>query len=141
MASMTEVIEKALARTVVMSYHAQVAHWNVMGGQSFLAYHKFFGKIYEQLAIEVDLLAETLRTLREFPADRLSDLLVAAGGERTSSPGDPFKRLADDNDDLLAAIGDAYAAAVNDPAIANTLQDLLTVHEKLAWMLRASMSK
>lgn len=140
MASMTKAIETALARTVVMSYHAQVAHWNVMG-PNFPSYHKFFGKLYEQLASEVDLLAETLRTLREFPADRLSDLLVTAGGERTSSPGDPFKRLADDNDDLLAVLLDAYTMAAQSPAVANTLQDLLTAHEKLAWMLRASMSK
>lgn len=140
MASMTKAIETALARTVVMSYHAQVAHWNVMG-PNFPSYHKFFGKLYEQLASEVDLLAETLRTLREFPADRLSDLLVTAEGERTSSPGDPFKRLADDNDDLLAVLLDAYTMAAQSPAVANTLQDLLTAHEKLAWMLRASMSK
>lgn len=140
MAGVAKLIETALARTVVMGYHAQVAHWNVMG-PNFPSYHEFFGKLYEQLADEVDLLAESLRTLREFPADRLVDLVAAAGGERTSAPGDIFKRLSDDNEDLLAVLLDAYTAASGLPALANTLQDLLTAHEKTAWMLRASMSK
>lgn len=140
---LTEQMLTILARTYVMAYHAQVAHWNTMG-PDFLVTHKFFGDVYAELSAAVDVIAESLRTLREFPSDRLIDLVALAGGERYTSAQNTFKRLSEDNEDLLAALRlayDATTASAEYLGVGNHLQDRLSAHDKLGWMLRASMSK
>lgn len=139
---LSDLLLELLAKTHVMSYHAQVAHWNTMG-PNFPQYHRFFGELYSQLAAVVDVMAEDVRTLREFPQDRLSDVLATAGAEPSSDPTNPFKRLAADNDELLVLLTTALrsAEASQSDGIANHLQDRLSEHQTLAWMLRASQSK
>lgn len=137
-----EMLAVVLAKTVVMAYHAQVAHWNFMG-PIFPAYHKFFGKLYEELADAVDVIAEDLRTLREFPDDTLGELLRHAGQESPSDPANPFKRLAADNEEILLLLTDVLPEAErwHFYGVANNVQNRLSAHEKIGWMLRASQAK
>ena len=117
-------------------------HWNVQG-KNFGPLHDFFGKQREQLGNIVDDVAERVRaldvmadgTLREFaqksplrenPAENFDDLTMIA-------------LLLKDHEVIIEQIREDSVFANNkgDYGTNNFLCDLLTKHEKMAWMLRS----
>jgi starvation-inducible DNA-binding protein len=63
-----------VAAYTVAAQNARFCHWNVIGPH-FEDDHEFFGELYDELSDSVDLFAERVRALREFPISRLSDIL------------------------------------------------------------------
>ena len=59
----------------VTAQNARFCHWNVVGPH-FEDDHEFFGELYDELSDEVDLFAERVRALAEYPISRLALTLM-----------------------------------------------------------------
>ena len=114
-------------------------HWNVEGSD-FVQYHKFLGKLYQQIFDNVDLIGEKIRALGVYAPtglDRMLELCDIEDNENIPSAIDMMTRLKSDNDRYIVHLraGIVLAEQANEPAVANFLQDLLDQHQKHAWML------
>lgn len=119
-------------------------HWNVTG-IVFHDFHAAFKEQYEKLFTIVDDIAERARALgapalgslqefstyarlKEITADKLSALEMV-------------NQLLADHETIIRTIRAAIdeTAALGDQGTSNFLQDLIIKHEKIAWMLRATL--
>jgi starvation-inducible DNA-binding protein len=132
----------------------QGAHW-VVTGDDFAEYHRFFGKIYEDVAGSVDDLAENVRKLDQNPPFLLSELAsmsaLSARVEETDEPGETndvetdseelVAYLEKENREVLAQITTCIVAASKPEyqGILNFLADRQNMHMKWAWQLKASI--
>lgn len=119
--------------------HAHRAHWNVVGsGADFQAFHDLFGEITEDVYGSVDPLAENIRKLGS-----LAPCLHVApeGDARVSDPGALAAMLLEENDEVQAAIVEAFniASAAGQQGIANFLAERQDMHAKWGWQLRSSL--
>lgn len=132
-----------LAEATAFYLKAHGAHWNVIG-DDFPAYHKLFGKIYEDVQESLDPIAESLRKLNSPAPAELKDLASMASG-RTEAESYEAEDLARDlyaaNEALLEHIMVAFKAAtdVNQQGIANFLAERQDMHQKWSWQLRSSI--
>ena len=116
-------------------------HWNVEG-PDFVQYHKFLGKLYEQVFNNTDLIAEKLRALETYTPVSLTRMKELSDIEEDVSVLEAmpmFQNLVVANDRYIIHLraGIVAAEASNEPAIGNFLQDLLDQHQKLAWFLKS----
>lgn len=111
------------------------AHWNVEGPH-FAALHELFGRQYEDLAGLIDEIAERIRALGGRAETRVS--LEQAG---TASASDMLKSLEQAHTALSQQIRQQAIPEFEKSGDTGTV-DLLTravlLHDKAAWMLRAS---
>jgi len=135
-------MKKVLADTFVMYFKAHTYHWNVEG-PDFPQYHKFLGKLYEELFAAVDEIAEHIRQLDGYTPTSLMELksysMVSEDEEQVSAMS-MVNRLLDANNLLLASLMMAYkdAEAATELGLANFLQDRIAAHQKHGWMLKAT---
>lgn len=132
-----------LADTYTLYLKTHNFHWNVTGPQ-FNSLHLMFETQYTELALAVDLIAERIRALGE-PAPgsysayaKLSSIQEADG---VPSATEMVRILAEDQ---LAVVRTARAVfpladAAHDEPTADLLTQRMQVHEKTAWMLRATL--
>jgi len=117
-------------------------HWNVTGPQ-FRELHLMFEEHYTELAIAVDDIAERIRTLG----------VAAPGTYRTFSELSSFKEIegVPDAKTMVATLLQGHEAVVktcrdvlkrsqqaDDESTSALVSDRMRVHEKTAWMLRAT---
>jgi len=119
-------------------------HWNVEGPQ-FRELHLMFEEHYTELAIAVDDIAERIRTLgfaapgtyAEFA--RLSSIKEVEGvptaSEMVSILNQGHEQVVKTARDVLKLAQDA-----DDESSASLVSDRMRVHEKTAWMLRATIA-
>lgn len=124
-------LKTALSATLAVATQAQLAHWNFMG-TTFLQWHDFLGDIYADTSAGADRIAEALRTL----AAIVPFSYPSSGNEKTDMA--TVKAVSVANDAAIDALKKGIAATATAPDIQNLLQDRLAVHEKWAWMFRAS---
>jgi starvation-inducible DNA-binding protein len=143
-ADLSTALRKALAETFAFYFKAHAFHWNVTG-ISFPSLHKLFGKIYEDAHTAVDDLAEHIRTLDQPAPFTVSEIMQGAEIEdadegNANTPVEMVQELAEDNEEVIAALNDATTAAMKagNAGIANFLQDRIDKHAKWGWMLRAT---
>lgn len=130
------------------------AHWNVTG-DDFPQYHKFFGKIYEDVDGSVDDLAENIRKLGQFPPFYLSELAslsaIPARVEEVDEPGEE-NDVETDGEELVVYLEQENRAVLEQikkcimvasgagyQGILNFLADRQNMHMKWAWQLKASI--
>lgn len=131
-----------LAQTFFAYYKAHQSHWNIIGAD-FPQYHKFLGKVYEELFEAVDDIAEIIRSLGFKAPATLATLA-------TMQPIDPateddalpamITQLKTTNDLIMVTLRQGISQATAEPAVQNFLQDRLMAHQKLGWMLTAILS-
>lgn len=111
------------------------AHWNVEGAQ-FAALHGLFAQQYGELAGLLDEMAERIRALGGTAETRVAVEQAGAAGAR----------------EMLAALEQAHRALslrmrqeaipefekAGDPGTVDLLTRAVQLHDKAAWMLRAS---
>ncbi len=144
MEEVTNQLKIAFADTYAFYVKAQNYHWNVEGPM-FPMYHKFFGKLYEEVGGAIDPFAEEIRAVGAFAPGAFSRFL-----ELTSIEDEVFIIPADrmvailhaDNAKVLGSLTIARNAADNAKAygLVNFLEERLDRHHKHAWMLKASMN-
>jgi starvation-inducible DNA-binding protein len=137
---------QALSRTLGEEYLLQLKtqnfHWNVEG-PSFFSLHKLFEEQYKELAEFVDRIAEVIRahnvrspgSFREFqkvalideaPSEHLTALQMI--DTLTKDHSAMAVRLAGHLEDV---------EKINDTPAVVLYEDLITFHEKAAWMIRS----
>ncbi|BDC34243.1 DNA starvation/stationary phase protection protein [Candidatus Dependentiae bacterium Noda2021] len=121
-------------------------HWNVIDPY-FSAMHSFFKEQYEQLFNFVDRIAERVRALDEFAAgsfaefESLSALKTPSQGRLSTQ--DMLRNLLDNHESIIRTIRVAVETTQNDfkdAGTSNFLAEILVEHEKMAWMIRSSLT-
>jgi starvation-inducible DNA-binding protein len=146
--TMEELIEKmkvVLASTFAAKLKAQSYHWNVIGSD-FPQLHEFFATIYEDYEGAVDPLAEHIRQLGAFAPQtlsRMSELSIIMEDETVPNAVKMISNLQTCNENLMNAVTEAYDMAEEQKmyGLSNYLQDRITAHSKLNWMIEATMGK
>jgi starvation-inducible DNA-binding protein len=145
-AAVCKFLSVLLADEFVLYTKTRDAHWHVTGPH-FSHLHAFFESQYGQLEETIDEVAERIRMLGgRAPASlteylKLTRLKEHPGKEHTAQ-GYTETLLLDHEAVIRALRKDLEAAAKSGDAGTNDfLTGLLEAHEKMAWMLRASVKE
>lgn len=142
---MTHTVEKLFvifADLYAVYLKTQSYHWHVQGPE-FKALHLLFEEQYRDLAEEVDILAERIRTLDEIVPASFEDFnalkTVSNPNAKLSADG-MVNELYKDHGILIEAFKDALneAQEANDEGTVAVLSEFIAKHEKTHWMLGAS---
>ncbi|UYL09507.1 DNA starvation/stationary phase protection protein [Bdellovibrio sp. SKB1291214] len=140
-----EDMKKTLADEYFLQLKTQNFHWNVEG-PLFFSLHKLFEEQYEEIAEYVDKSAEILRALKS-PAPgslqafkKLSD--VEECTEEKLSSTKMIDILTADHTTLAELYKARLETAENEEetSAVTLYEDLITFHEKAAWMIRSHLS-
>ncbi len=137
-----EAVAKLMANTYTLYLKTHGYHWNVEGPH-FQQLHIQFMEQYTEMWNAVDDLAERLRALglyapRSYAAmSELSDIKEEKGSPDWKTM---VQTLAQDHEQLAKIARDVLRIAeeANDDATADVVSPRVTLHEKTAWMLRAT---
>lgn len=133
-----------LADTYTLYLKTHAYHWNVTG-QMFRSLHLMFEEEYMELREAVDVIAERIRALGHLAPGSYSEL-----GKLSSVPdeeGAPeamemVRRLVGGHEAVIRTARNVVQAAeeAGDVATADMATARIEIHEKTAWMLRATAS-
>lgn len=143
-----QLVANGLAKLLADSYSLYIKthnyHWNVTGHQ-FNALHTMFENQYMELATAIDEIAERIRALghlapgsyREFSA--LTDI---TDGDNTQSAEDMVRDLVSSQETIVRTCRALFptAEAAADEPTCDLLTARMQLHEKNAWMLRATLA-
>jgi len=123
------------------------AHWN-LEGSDFHSKHLFFEESYNKIKEIVDRVAERLRQIGHYAPATLNRFLelthLSDEYEGENSSDGYMKALLSDHSGIiiyLRVVIPMIEEKCEDIGTADFLTDLLQEHEKMAWMLRASVTK
>ena len=144
MDSLVQLLFTAFANNFAFYLKSHQFHWAVMG-KDFPQYHKVLEKIYTDAQEAIDVYAEELRRLGQFPQGDLADIMNMS--EIASAPADASKRdpqemfllLLTDLEQIVATLQDTFDAATGqrEYGLQNFLADRISLHRKSQWMLTA----
>jgi len=139
-----DLLNKLLADEYVLYTKTLNYHWN-MTGPHFNHMHKFFEQHYEQLLGFADDVAERVRALGGKSFGTMAEFTKATQlkeepGKVLDIPGMSAALLAD-HEAIIRYMRDIaeQCTTQHDAVTNNFLVDLAGKHEKMAWMLRASL--
>lgn len=137
-----EAVAKLMASTYTLYLKTHGYHWNVEGPH-FQQLHIQFMEQYTEMWTAVDDLAERVRALGLFaPVSYAAMSKISEIKEETGSPDwkKMVQNLAQDHEQLSKIARDVLRIAeeANDDATADVVTPRITLHEKTAWMLRAT---
>jgi len=133
-----------LASSYGFAIKAQNFHWNVEG-PDFPQYHKFFGKIYEDIQENaIDQTAEYVRTLGSYTPGsftRLHELCIIEDQLKIPRAQLMIAELYQDNLKLIELLNTCFATAEqeNKQGIMDFLASRLDAHEKWSWQLNSTL--
>jgi len=142
--NVASILHKLLANEYALYAKTQKYHWNVKG-EFFGPLHTLFQKQYEMLAEIVDQVAERSLALGIPSIGGLQELInLATIAKETNENRDDvamIKQLLTDHEMIIKNLRTSIdtTAKLNDMGTNNFLSDLITKHEKIAWMLRAHL--
>lgn len=145
MANVAEFLNKLLADYTVLYTKIRHAHWNVEG-PDFHSQHLFFEGIYDQLAVNIDDVAERVRMLGHYAVGSLAKYLELTHLSEIQYTGTDskglIKELTSDFETVIMVIrsGIELSQSAGDTGTEDFLTGLMEEHEKTAWMLRAHLS-
>lgn len=116
-------------------------HWNVTG-PNFSEYHNFFGKVYEDAVLRVDILAEHIRMCDAMAPGSLSKFMELSKITDTVtevSASGMITELTTNNNTVMEELRKARneASTAGKIGVVNDIEDLIAQHDKLAWMLKS----
>jgi starvation-inducible DNA-binding protein len=116
-------------------------HWCVEG-PDFPQYHKFLGKLYEDIYETIDVIAEYIRSLDSYTPGSLTrymELTQIQDQIKIPRAELMFEELMQDTDILLQCIMTTFMSATseNQQGIANFLSERQSVMQKHQWMMRS----
>jgi starvation-inducible DNA-binding protein len=141
METLIEIMRKALADAYAFQLKANNYHWNVTG-PNFPQYHKFLGKLYQEVFDSTDNIAEQIRALDAYAPGsftRFIELTDIEDEVNIPTSNEMISRLVIDNDKYLETLNMAFKLAnqFDKQGLVNFLADRIDVHNKHAWMLRS----
>jgi starvation-inducible DNA-binding protein len=138
----SEGLKRLLADSYTLYLQTHNFHWNVTGSQ-FRELHLMFEEHYTELAVAVDDIAERIRTL-DVPApgtykefSKLSSIKEVDG---VPSSAEMVELLVRGHEQVIKTSREVLkiAQAADDESTASLVSDRMRIHEKTAWMLRAT---
>lgn len=139
---MADAVTRLLAETYALYFKTHAYHWNVTGPR-FYDLHAMFEEQYTELWKATDDIAERIRALGEMAPisyDALSNAASIRFDNTTPDADSMVRNLVTGHEQVVRTARDVIALAENhnDQATADIVAPRITVHEKFAWMLRAS---
>lgn len=139
-----QAIAELLADTYTLYLKTHGYHWNVEGPH-FQQLHVQFMEQYTEMWTAVDELAERIRALGHYaPASYAQMAKLSSIKEETGTPNwtEMVKNLAQGHEQVAKKAREVLRIAedTNDDATADVISPRVTLHEKTAWMLRATAS-
>lgn len=144
-AEISEGLKRLLADSYTLYLQTHNFHWNVTGLQ-FRELHLMFEEHYTELAVAVDDIAERIRTL-DVPAPgtykefaKLSSIKEVDG---VPSSTDMVTILTQGHEQVIKTSREVLKVAqdADDESTAALVSDRMRIHEKTAWMLRATQKQ
>ena len=141
-----DALNQVLADEFVLYTKTLKFHWNIEG-RDFHALHLFLDDQYHQLQIIIDSVAERIRKVGHFATGSMKEFLAAASLKEHPATGSvaeaTIAELASDHDALIRKMRtliDEFDEKYNDAGSSDFITGIMKEHEKMAWMLRASVS-
>lgn len=140
-----EALKRVLGNTYALYLKTHGYHWNVEG-PNFKSLHELFELNYTQMWQSMDEIAERIRALGVYaPMGPELGALARIDSTDNSVPSanTMVQNLVAGHETYLDDAKEALSVAENvgDPASEGLLADLITAHEKMAWMLRSSLER
>lgn len=134
-----------LADTFTLYLETHRFHWNVEG-PFFSSLHALFEQQYTELWAAIDEIAERIRALGDRAPGSFADFSARATLAQIDGHPDAdtmVRRLVDGHEALARSLRALLpeASEAGDESTAGLLADRLRIHEKTAWMLRASLPR
>ena len=135
-------VSRLLADTYTLYLKTHGYHWNVEGPH-FQQLHVQFMEQYTEMWTAVDDLAERIRALGHYAPSSYSEMgALSTLKEETGKPDwqTMVKNLAEGHEQVAKTARDVLRVAedVDDDATSDVVTPRITLHEKTAWMLRAT---
>lgn len=137
----TNQLQVYLANLEILYQKYRNYHWNVQGPH-FIELHKFFEEQYEQLNEQIDVIAERIRMLDDFPLSSYKDFIEKATLQEDVIQSDSvviLQTLILDTETMIEQSKDVISACeeAKDPANADIVTAILETFEKTRWMLKS----
>lgn len=141
--SVAQKLKVLLADSYLLYLKTQNFHWNVTG-PNFHSLHVMFEGQYTELADAVDTIAERVRALGQIAPGsfkEFSELTTLNEAGVVSEGSDMLKELSSDHESIIRSLREMMpmVTKVDDEVTLGLLTDRMSVHEKMAWMLRSSL--
>ena len=138
-----DLLNQDLADTYLLLVKTKKYHWDVVGPQ-FMTLHKLWQEHYEALTINVDVIAERVRTLGGYPVGTMEGFLKICSlkehaGKVPTATG-MVSQLLDDHEQVVRNLRKHIEQCSNsfkDDGTADFLTGLMEQHEQISWMLRS----
>jgi starvation-inducible DNA-binding protein len=138
-----DLLNRDLADSYLLLVKTKKHHWDVVGPQ-FMTLHKLWEQHYEALTINVDAIAERIRTLGGYPVGTMEGFLKICSlkehaGRVPTSTG-MVSQLLDDHEQVVRNLRehiDQCTDKFKDNGTADFLTGLMEQHEQISWMLRS----
>jgi starvation-inducible DNA-binding protein len=141
-----DALNQVLADEFVLYIKTLKFHWNIEG-RDFHALHLFLDEQYHQLQTIIDAVAERIRKVGHFATGSMKEFLAVASLKEHPATGSvseaTIAELASDHDALIRQMRtliDEFDEKYNDAGSSDFITGIMKEHEKMAWMLRASVS-
>lgn len=138
-------LKRLLADSYTLYLQTHNFHWNVTGLQ-FRELHLMFEEHYTELAVAVDDIAERIRTL-DVPAPgtykEFSKLSSIEEVDGVPTSAEMVKLLTKGHEQVIKTAREVLKTAqdADDESTASLVSDRMRIHEKTAWMLRATQQR
>ncbi|MGA9652167.1 Dps family protein [Pedobacter sp.] len=135
-----------LADEYILYTKTKKAHWNIEG-LDFYSKHLLFEKQFGQLDEVIDELAERIRTVGHYVSASLKEFLELTHlTEKNNNQNDSkgfITELLEDHQSIIVKIRGILIAGEDsflDLGTNDYITGLMSTHEKMAWMLKASLN-
>ncbi|MEM7466763.1 MAG: Dps family protein [Pseudomonadota bacterium] len=137
-----EGLKKLLADSYILYLQTHNFHWNVTGAQ-FRELHLMFEEHYTELATAVDEIAERIRTLDVAAPGTYKEFVQLSSideVEGVPTSADMVDLLTKGHEQVVRTSREVLKVAQqgDDESTASLVSDRMRIHEKTAWMLRAT---
>ncbi len=138
-----DLLNQDLADSYLLLVKTKKYHWDVVGPQ-FMTLHKLWQEHYEALTLNVDVIAERVRTLGGYPVGTMEGFLAICSlkehaGKIPTATG-MVSQLLDDHEQIVRNLREHIDQCSNkfkDDGTADFLTGLIEQHEQISWMLRS----
>ena len=142
---LSDLLKQLLATQYAFVIKAQFFHWNVEG-PDFSQYHKFFGKVYEEVYKARDPTAEYIRILEEYTPgsfERFQELSLIGGQTKVPRARLMITELLADNQTLIDLLNQCFdaAEAEDQQGIADFVAGRIDAQGKHGWMLKSFLKE
>ena len=142
---LSDLLKQLLATQYAFVIKAQFFHWNVEG-PDFSQYHKFFGKVYEEVYEALDPTAEYIRILEEYTPgsfERFQELSLIGGQTKVPRARLMITELLADNQTLIDLLNQCFDAAdaADQQGIADFVAGRIDAQGKHGWMLKSFLKE